>query len=155
KSIDILKSLNKLNSVIASDDYGILGEIAFDRRELAKSREYFGQALSINEKMFGPDHYHLVDILKDLATVAMESGDLTTAESNANRALVITEKQYGTDDWRDSLPLDDLGSIYLKMGDFAKAEQSFSRALTIVDKLGEGRAVLGQEPLKGLARVYA
>lgn len=155
KSADILKRIDKLDSVVGSFDLAMLGEIAYDRQELEKAGDLFRRALAVNEKLFGPDHYHLVGILENIGAVALEAGDIPTAESVTKRALAITEKQYGTDDWRDTLPLNDLGRIYCKSGNFAKAEEAFGRAYAIQKKLGEGHSSLWVETVAGLARVYA
>lgn len=155
ESLDVLKRGNHADSVVGYLDYLMLGDISYSLGDLKKANDLLKQSLAISEKLFGPDHYHLADVLLEIGHVALESGDVSSAEAAAKRALANTEKQYGSEHWRDVFPLNDLGRIYSTSGEPAKAEQMYERAFAINETVLEAGGLHVNETLAGLVRVYA
>ncbi|MGH9819190.1 MAG: tetratricopeptide repeat protein, partial [Pyrinomonadaceae bacterium] len=155
ESLDILKRGNHVDSVVGYLDYLMLGDVSYSLGDLQKANELLKQSLVVSEKLFGPDHYHLADVLLEIGRVELESGDASAAEAAAKRALANTEKQYGSEHWRDVFPLNDLGRIYSTSGDLAKAEHVYERAFAINEKVLEAGGLHVNETLAGLVRVYA
>src|SRR5262249_43574991 len=55
----------------------------------------FERALEIRERIFGPDHRDVADVLNSLAILYYYKGDYVRAEPLCQRALIIREKALG------------------------------------------------------------
>jgi CHAT domain-containing protein/Tfp pilus assembly protein PilF len=91
----------------------------------------FERALEIRERIFGPDHRDVADVLNSLAILYYYKGDYVRAEPLCQRALIIREKALGP--WHPNVAdsLRDLAFICVDKGDYARAELLCQRALTI------------------------
>ena len=94
----------------------------------------FERALEIRERIFGPDHRDVADVLNSLAILYYYKGDYVRAEPLCQRALIIREKALGP--WHPNVAdsLRDLAFICVDKGDYARAELLCQRALTIKER---------------------
>jgi CHAT domain-containing protein/tetratricopeptide (TPR) repeat protein len=94
----------------------------------------FERALEIRERIFGPDHRDVADVLNSMAILYYYKGDYVRAEPLCQRALIIREKALGP--WHPNVAdsLRDLAFICVDKGDYAGAELLCQRALTIKER---------------------
>jgi CHAT domain-containing protein/Tfp pilus assembly protein PilF len=94
----------------------------------------FERALEIRERIFGPDHRDVADVLNSLAILYYYKGDYVRAEPLCQRALIIREKSLGP--WNPNVAdsLRDLAFICVDKGDYARAELLGQRSLTIKER---------------------
>jgi CHAT domain-containing protein/Tfp pilus assembly protein PilF len=94
----------------------------------------FERALEIRERILGPDHRDVADVLNSLAILYYYKGDYMRAEPLCQRALSIREKALGP--WHPDVAssLRDLAFICVDRGDYARAELLCERALTIKER---------------------
>jgi tetratricopeptide (TPR) repeat protein len=135
-----------------------LGQSYFMMREFDEAEELFLSALTIREKLHGPDDEErlmdLADLLHDLASVYWSEQRWADAEPLYRRALDIWEKNPATPPQVIGSVLDFLGQIRTKLGDFEPAESLLLRALAIRDKsLGRDHKETGTS-LNNLATMY-
>src|SRR5436853_4969720 len=89
------------------------------------------RALAIYEKLFGPQHTEVAQLLDNLATIYRAKGDNGKAEPLIERELAIYEKVYGPEHARVARSLNNLAELYRAKGDYGKAEPLCQRALAI------------------------
>src|SRR5262249_15815265 len=95
---------------------------------------YFENALEIRERMLGPDHFDVSEVINGLATIHCDKGEYSKAEPLYQRALAIQEKSLGPEHPEVAASLNDLAVLYRRTGDYAKAESLHVRALDIREK---------------------
>lgn len=106
-----------------------LGSVALARGDLAKSEEYFGQALSIQQTL-APKGLGVASSLTGLGKVFGIRGNLVKAEEYGRRALTIREELApGSVSIANTLNL--LGTATYWSGDLVNAKEYYQRALTI------------------------
>jgi tetratricopeptide (TPR) repeat protein len=90
------------------------------------------QALSVREKVFGPNHQEVARSLSDLGLLYAKEGDLARAESFLRRALRIDSSLAESSD----IPglLNNLGFLYFKERKHSLAEDAFERAITSTER---------------------
>src|SRR5260370_40963526 len=87
RAIDIEEKAS-LGSQTLGTTLGILGNVVFERGDLAKAEEYYLKQLSIAN----PGSSFVAAPLNNLGNVALEGGDLVKAEDYYRRALALFEK---------------------------------------------------------------
>jgi CHAT domain-containing protein/tetratricopeptide (TPR) repeat protein len=92
------------------------------------------QALSIREKVLGPDHIEVARSLNLIAIIYDDQNDYAKAEPLNVRALSIREKTLGPDHPDVARSLFNLAWIYKVRQEFAKAESTYLRVLAIQEK---------------------
>lgn len=92
------------------------------------------RALSIREKILGPDHHLVADSLHNLASLYDNKEDYAKAEPLNLRALRIREKTLGPDHPDVAKTLNNLAWIYAVRQDYTKAEVLYRRAFAIQEK---------------------
>jgi Tfp pilus assembly protein PilF len=65
-----------------------LGNVAYNRGDLARAEQLYQQALAIREKL-APNSLQVASTLNNLGTVARDRGDLARAEQLYQQALAI------------------------------------------------------------------
>jgi tetratricopeptide (TPR) repeat protein len=116
-----------------------LGRYFYGRAAYSQAWPLFERALTINEKVPGPEHPDTATSLDNLAGVLHDRGELVRARSLLKRALLIREKALGPEHPHTAASLNNLGEVLLDEGDHAEAQALFERSLTI------GEKVLGPE----------
>lgn len=121
---------------------------------LNESPKLTERALELKERLLGPDHPDIADVLLFRAQVYSQRGDSWTAQASLERALTIETNAFGPDHHHLAEFLTKIGNIYLDLGEAAKARETFERALEITEKApGPDRTYI-VETLLGLASVY-
>ncbi|HRQ41353.1 MAG TPA: FxSxx-COOH system tetratricopeptide repeat protein, partial [Chloroflexota bacterium] len=102
---------------------------------LMAARPYSERALSIREKVLGPEHPHTAASLNNLGALLQTIGDYQGARPYYERALSIYEKVLGPEHPHTALSLNNLGGLLRVMGDYQGARPYYERALSIVEKV--------------------
>jgi tetratricopeptide (TPR) repeat protein len=123
---------------LASYRHGALG--AFEQ-----ARRLFERALTIREKVLGPEHPDTATSLNNLALVLQHQGDRTGVRPLYERALTIWEKACGPEHPDTATALNNLACLLRDQGSFTEARSLFERTLAIREK------VLGPEHPKTAA----
>jgi CHAT domain-containing protein/tetratricopeptide (TPR) repeat protein len=89
------------------------------------------QAMSIRERIFGPEHPEVVRGLANLSGLVERHGNNSIVKSLEERALVIFEKTYGPNHAEIAKILDELGTIYYWEQEPDKANEILERSLRI------------------------
>jgi tetratricopeptide (TPR) repeat protein len=119
------------------DDLGLLNATAvalLDAGQYAKAEPLLQRALTIWEKVLGPEHPDVATSLNNLALLYRVQGQYAKAEPLYQRALTIWEKALGPEHPDVALSLNNLAGLYQDQGQYAKAEPLYQRALVIAEK---------------------
>jgi tetratricopeptide (TPR) repeat protein len=100
----------------------------------AAARPLFERALTINERVLGPEHPATAASLNDLAQLLQDQGDFAGTRPLVERALAIREKAVGPEHPDTATSLSNLGSILQAQGDLVGARPLYERALAILEK---------------------
>src|SRR5258708_7743902 len=92
------------------------------------------EALSIRERMLGPDHPEVAAGLNNLASLYQAQGRYAEAEPLFKRALAIGDKVLGPDHPDAAVRLSNLAMLYRDQMRYAEAEPLAKRALAISEK---------------------
>ena len=111
------------------------------------------RVLAIRERVLGPDHLAVAEILNYAAVFYNSRGQYAKAEPLHKRALRIREKALGPDHPNVSQSLNNLGELYLAQGKYAEAEPLYKRALGILEKTVPNHPNLATS-LDNLAELY-
>jgi tetratricopeptide (TPR) repeat protein len=111
------------------------GEYFLGRAAYDEARPLLERALSIAEKVRGPEHPETATRLTNLAILLQEKGDLAGARPLLERALAIREKVFGSEHPDTGLSLNDLGLLLQDQGDLARARSLLERALAISNRV--------------------
>jgi tetratricopeptide (TPR) repeat protein len=101
----------------------------------AEARPLYERALSIREKVLGPEHPHTATSLNNLAVLRYNSGDLAAARPLFERALAVREKVRGPEHPDTATSLNNLALLLQAQGDLAAARPLYERALAIYEKV--------------------
>lgn len=101
----------------------------------AQARPLFERALAIREKMLGPKHPDVANILNNLALLLSNHGDFAVARPLHERALAIHEKALGPEHPNVATSLNNLAQLLQAQGDFSGAQPLYERALAIREKV--------------------
>ena len=93
------------------------------------------RALSIDEKVFGPDHPNVAIDVNNLGGVLQALGELQEARKCFERALKIDEKVYGPDHPKVAIRVNNLGGVLRDQGKLQEAKNYSERALLIDEKV--------------------
>jgi CHAT domain-containing protein/tetratricopeptide (TPR) repeat protein len=93
------------------------------------------RVLAIRERVLGPEHQDVAQVLNNLAVLFDDKGDYVKAEAVYQRALTISEKRLGPEHPDVAATLANLAALHINIGDYAKAEAVYQRALTIREKI--------------------
>jgi tetratricopeptide (TPR) repeat protein len=95
----------------------------------------YERALSICEKVLGPEHPHVASTLNNLAALYESMGNYTEALPLYERALSIREKVLGPEHPDVAATLNNLAGLYESMGNYTEALPLYERALSICEKV--------------------
>src|SRR6266487_3269958 len=105
------------------------------RAQYTKAELLYQQALTIAEKVFGPDHLNVATICNNLGLLYKKQGRYTQAEPLYRQALAIREKVLGPEHSDVATILNNLASLYHDQGMYAQAEPLFKRVQAIDEQL--------------------
>jgi tetratricopeptide (TPR) repeat protein len=135
----------------------LLSQVAYylyQRAEYAQAEPLYRTAITIYEKVLGPEHPHTATSLNNLAELYRAQGRYTEAEPLYRGALEILEKVLGPEHPHTATSLNNLAELYRAQGRYKEAEPLLRRALAIDEK------VLGMDhpdtatDLNNLAELY-
>jgi tetratricopeptide (TPR) repeat protein len=132
-------SKGKLSSV---NDALLLNALAYSLEDLGehlKAIDYYEQALHINKRLLGHEHYNVAIILNNLGEAWKAMGEPIKAISYYEEALCIWRKIYGEKHQKIATALNNLGSALGALGETQKAIVHFEKALHI------NEVILGKE----------
>ena len=125
-----------------------------DMNRLPEAEQLYRDALTIQEKVLGPDHPEVAVSLNNLASTYYLEGHYQAAEPLFLRSLHIQEKVFGADHPSADSSLSNLALLYQAQGRYAEAEPLFQRSLANHEKaLGPEHPTVGSS-LKNLALLY-
>ena len=107
-----------------------------------EAEQVLGEALSLLEKLFGPEHPHVAGGLQNLARIRASRGQPREAGFMGLRALDILRKALGDAHPRVADALLNLSSSYYECGDYARAEAHLRQAQEIWE------ATLGRDSMQ-------
>jgi CHAT domain-containing protein/tetratricopeptide (TPR) repeat protein len=125
------------------------GDLLFLRgRGLESTRAKWTEALELSEQTLGPEHPHVVLILRRLALASKYSGDLLQARALQERAMRIVERAGGR--CQKELPelLNDFAGVLRWAADYQEARRRYKQALD------RSTACLGREHSMTVTVVY-
>jgi tetratricopeptide (TPR) repeat protein len=102
--------------------------------DLPAARATYQRALTIFERVLGPDHPNVATLVNNLGSVLHDLGDLPAARDAFQRALAIDEKAFGPDHPNVATDVNNLGSVLKDLGDLQAARDALQRALAIDEK---------------------
>ncbi|HLJ86070.1 MAG TPA: CHAT domain-containing protein [Candidatus Angelobacter sp.] len=121
------------NSLQTAGILNILGSIAFYRRQINQSEEYYNSAFSIIRDN-APQGIGAGVVLDNLGNIASTRGDLNKAEELYQQGLAILRK-FPPEGMEVSWLLLSLSKIFSERGDLAKAEESLQSVVAIQQRL--------------------
>ncbi|MBI4965596.1 MAG: tetratricopeptide repeat protein [Desulfomonile tiedjei] len=116
----------------------LLNEMGWHLRILGQFLEakgLLGGALTIAEKVYGPNHPVVAAVLNNLGLVLHDLGNLEGAKGNFERAMKIDEKVYGPNHPAVAIRLNNLGRVLQALGDLQAAKAIFERAMEIDENI--------------------
>ena len=139
-ALDELKQVVRLYEPLGVDRPRFVGalttlSIVYDQLgERALAADSARRALQIAERMYGPNHPDLQEVLRAVANAELHAGRIESSQAILERALRIAERSYGTDHEMVAVVLNDLAGGSLALGDLERARAHMSRALEIRQK---------------------
>ncbi len=118
-----------------------------------EAQPLFQRALHIRERVFGPDHPKVAEVLHGLATLFWDQGNVQ-AEALYQRALAIREQALGPEHPRVAPTLNNLGILRWEQGRYDEAEALYQRALAIIEQALGPDYPLAANTLNNLAELY-
>ncbi len=131
-----------------------IGRTYYDMGLYPQARKQLGRALSLHERVLGPENPKTVATMSRLGRTAWLEGKYEEAETLLSRALEIERRVLGPDHPDTLYSMNNLGNVYRSLGKDAEAEALYSKTLEI------RRRVLGSEhrdtltSMNNLANVY-
>jgi tetratricopeptide (TPR) repeat protein len=120
---------------------------------LAEAEQLLRQALSLDERHFGPSHPNVATCLNNLAALLHDSNRLDEAEKLYRRALAIDEKSFGANDDKVATCLNNLAALLYEKNRLNEAEELYRRALAADERsLGPSHSKLATH-LNNLAQL--
>ena len=106
----------------------------YQQGRYSEAEPLFKQALDLKEKILGPDHLDVAEVLQSLALLYLQQDRFGEAEALLKRSLEIEEKTLGPNHSDVAQLLNHLAELYRRQGRYADAELSLQRARQIEDK---------------------
>ncbi len=123
--------------------------------QLSKAESFFEQALTMKEKIQGPETFWVVANLAEFANFHSLCGNFSEAESILNHAFRVGKNIWnGEETLSLTILMKSLATLYRQQGRYAEAETLFQKALVIQQKLLGFEHPVMADSLNGLARVY-
>jgi tetratricopeptide (TPR) repeat protein len=132
-----------------------LGSALYMIGDYASAQSYYQRALTLWERVLGPDHPSVAVGLGNLASVYQAQGRYAEAELLLQRAQTICERVLGPDHPSMGTSLNNLASLYRAQGRYAEAELLYQRALATRERalgLDHPDTAMSLDNLAGLYR---
>jgi serine/threonine-protein kinase len=109
----------------------MLGRSLIFQERYEAARPSMNEALTIQERVFGPDHPRVADAVNEVGTLALMAGRWDEAEAAFRRMVAIYRKAYPEGHYLTGIAVSNVGSVYMRSERYAKAEPYFREALAI------------------------
>jgi tetratricopeptide (TPR) repeat protein len=110
------------------------GSYLYQRGRYAAVGPLYQRALTIREKVLGPEHPDVATSLNNLALLYDVQGQYAKSDPLCQRALAIREKVLGPEHPDTAASLNNLADLYRAHGQYTKSEPLYQRALAIREK---------------------
>ncbi|GFK92245.1 Photosystem I assembly protein Ycf3 [Fundidesulfovibrio magnetotacticus] len=107
----------------------------YDQGKYAETLPLAREALTLREKVLGPEHLDTATSLNNLAALFKSMGDYAHAKPLYERALAVLEKVQGPEHPDTATSLNNLAVLLESMGDYANAKPLYERVLAIREKV--------------------
>lgn len=136
RAADLLAELEARGEADASGGAAVLDVLVEARWRGGKAREpetrsLAERAVTLREKISGPEDASIAESLNNLATVQFFGGAYAEAQGRWERALAIRTATLGPEHPDTAQLLNNLGNLFLTTGDFDAALPRYERALVI------------------------
>lgn len=111
------------------------GHYLLERLQYLEAEPFVQQALTIREKVLGPEHLDTATSLNDLGWLYQCQGKYEQAETPVRRALAIREKVLGSEHLDTASSLNELAWLYERQGKYDPAEPRAQQVLAIREKV--------------------
>ncbi len=111
-----------------------VGRLKAAEGKYADAEPMLRKALSLREKIGGPDCPEVAETLTDLGRLLLDKGKYAEADAILRRSLSIREKAKGADSPQQAVTLTLLGRDLFEQGKYSQAEDASRSALAILDK---------------------
>ncbi|PCC72141.1 Serine/threonine protein kinase [Nannocystis exedens] len=108
-----------------------LGDVEYAAGEYAAAQQLYEQALAIDERLLGPTHPRVAELLEALGQVHVAVGRYAEAQPLHERVLPILEQAFGPEHPSLALSLLSLAGVHHALGNYAEARALYERALAI------------------------
>ena len=122
----LLERNDSQGAYLANQVFGPLRNLG----NFAEAEQLLREALSLDERTFGPNHPNVATCLNNLAALLHDSNRLEEAEVLYRRALAIDEKSFGANDAKVATCLNNLAALLYDTDRLEEAEVLYRRALT-------------------------
>jgi tetratricopeptide (TPR) repeat protein len=113
---------------------GRAGYYLYQRAEYAQAEPLYWSAMTIYEKVLGPEHQETATSLNNLASLLQDQGKYAEAEPLYRRALEIKEKILGPEHPSTATSLNNLALLLKTQGKYDEVERLYRRALAIDER---------------------
>ncbi len=111
-----------------------IGIMYAQKSDTDQAMKHYKQALSIREKVFGPQHPTTAMVLTSMGLIFNEWAEYERSLTYFERALSIWKKSFGPDHVRAALARNNLGMVLSNQGKFDKALEYYMQVLEIFEK---------------------
>jgi tetratricopeptide (TPR) repeat protein len=133
RALSILEKVGEDNSLRAATLYNF-GLLFRDQGNGVAAESMFWQALSLEEKVFGPKHLSCAETLENLASLHQARGDVKGAVPLFRQALAIKQQHCKPNDPELAKYMNNLGVVLGASGQRDEAEELLRRGLSILEK---------------------
>jgi serine/threonine-protein kinase len=128
-----------------------IGQTYYSLGLFKPAEQVLGQALSIRETIFGPEHPDVAEAALNLSKVVQEQGDLERAETLLLRALKLSRTYYGEEHELVGRSLTQLAVLSWQEGNYEEAAQHQRRANSVLKKIQGNQSLEVIEGVSNLA----
>ncbi|HEY4239064.1 MAG TPA: serine/threonine-protein kinase [Kofleriaceae bacterium] len=126
--LEPLAQKDPLRELELADALSLLGDAYYQGSELAKARPLYLRSLAIAERMHGPMHPTVGNVLADLSELEGKADMLDEADAHLERARAVYVAAFGPDDARVAQTLVQRGYLAARRGKLDVAEQLTEQA---------------------------
>jgi tetratricopeptide (TPR) repeat protein len=130
-----IQRLGRTSTRAESELESNLGAIEQVQRNLKEARRHHERALSISERLEGPESLPVATDVYNLALIEKDMGDLDAAEAHLARAQSIFEATYGRDHPDTANVINVMALVAYHRGDHARASELHAVALDIFERM--------------------
>ena len=136
----------------------MLGRALVFEKRYDEAVDLVERALAIQERVYGPAHPKVANVVNELGTVALQRDRFDEAEAWFRRMMDIYKTAYGERHYLYALAYANVASVYLARKDFPRAEQMFREVVqrytaalsadhlyTGIGRIKLGRALAGEK----------